>query len=138
MPTSDQQARAIAFLAAQCRPIDAPAWQEAGIVKQLTGDPRPLPDVILDAVATALDPEARTPGAIGKRPWRTRLLAAPSLTARPPRADEACHTCGRYVDGCLCDEPSTTPLRPADVVARKNYLDQMRAQLRPTTGDTDD
>ena len=122
---TDQTARAIAFLATACRPVDAPTWDTPGIVAKVVGDERPLVDVVLDVIACAMDPEARTPGAIGKRHWRTRLTAvAPSGGPKLPKPDEATCACGR-VGYHRHDETATRE-------QRQRRADEARGLLRKT------
>ena len=101
MPTSDQDARALTYLAKRLRDETHGAnhWDEAGIwahVSKLIG--RNLAVTIEQVTRHAADPTAKTPGAIG-RPFLPEPVAR--RTDLPPRRDDECRTHpGEWADTC--------------------------------------
>lgn len=49
-------------------------------------------------------------------PWhRAALIESPnSGRPQPPKREEACRTCGRHLDACICDEVRVNPPKPGD------------------------
>ncbi|HEY0888928.1 MAG TPA: hypothetical protein VGE38_04885 [Nocardioides sp.] len=93
---TDQQTRAITFLAAAMRPHGARRWDEAGIyaaIKKLAD--RKLSDVVLAITRAADDREANTPNVIlspASPHWRERDTGwTPPPT--PHDRDATCDTC---------------------------------------------
>lgn len=115
MPVTDQDARALAYLAQRLRAeANATCWDEAGtlaVVSKLIG--RDLAPSIERVTRHAADPEARTPAAI-HRPFVPEA-SGPKPPANPT-AETACRTCGKHVDRCGCDNPTKritrTPMPP--------------------------
>lgn len=130
MPTTDQDARALAYLARRLRAdANLPPWDEHGTFSVIAKHVGSNLDSIAERVIRhALDRHARTPGAIN-RPWSP---PAPSeRPARPPRPAEACATCGRHMHAAdaVCDEPT---LRPAGKSAPTvTYLEARRTRRTP-------
>lgn len=75
------------------------------------------------------EPKARLfIGELVARGWRM----APERESRPipPKPAEACRTCGRHADRCLCDDgPTTRPPRPASDVTE--HVARLRQLARP-------
>lgn len=67
------------------------------------------------------------------RGWRMdpRFEARP----QPPRADDACHLCGRHLDRCICPKAQTRP--PERVPATSAWRDA-RAALAAARVDTEE
>lgn len=102
MPATDQQLRAIAFLAKDCRPHGARIWDEGGIYANLTKvRDRSLGSIIIAAVQAAEDRGAGTPGVIPTAGphWRTPE-AAVVTSADKAQASEHCATCGHTETAC--------------------------------------
>lgn len=126
MPVTDQDARALAYLARRIRQdADAPRWDQAGIdatITKLVG--RGLVSSIERVTRHAADPKAQTPGAI-LRPF------VPEATVdgppQPPRVGEHCHTCGRHLDHCVCGERQARPPRRSEHVT--DHAEAIRQQL---------
>lgn len=118
----DQSIRALAYIAARCRPPHSPHadWTEAGIVANIRKISHlGLAEVTLAVIRAASNPHAATPGVIpildGEH-WRDQPLEIRGN--RPPRADEACPLHGGWnhnCPGCKADQlaagvaPSTPP-----------------------------
>lgn len=103
MPVTDQDARALAYLATRIRPYGARRWDEPGIlaaiakVKTLN-----LADVALAVVHAADDRSLETPAAIGnpKSPcWRERNPDRPA-ERKPYVPQQTCDICGFAKDDC--------------------------------------
>lgn len=129
MPTNDTDARALAYLARRLRAetYGARDWDEAGtyaVISRLAG--QQLASVAERVIRHATDPEAKTPGAIN-RPFVP--AAAEPGRPMPPKVDQACHTCGRELDGCICGERQTRPAR-ADKCPPTEDWAKTRAALR--------
>ncbi|HEX8489335.1 MAG TPA: hypothetical protein VF642_12375 [Propionibacteriaceae bacterium] len=97
MPLTERQAWAIAHLVHEIRP----AWDAAGVVKQLANLVHRRPsDVALACIRAAADPGAKTPGVIptpGPH-WAEGLVYEPS---RPPRGPEECSLhIGQWAENC--------------------------------------
>lgn len=102
MPATDQQLRAIAFLAVTCRPHGARTWDEAGVFANLTKvRDRSLGSITIAAIQAAEDRNAETPGVIptpGPH-WRTPQ-ATPTTTADKVDPAAHCATCGHTETAC--------------------------------------
>ena len=138
MPLTDQDARALTYIAKRLREEThgANRWDEAGIhavVAKLIG--RNLPATVEQITRHASDPDAKTPGAIN-RPF---LPDAPkSETHRPPRKTEECPIhAGQWRESCsacAADRLAGDTTRPADP-RRPDGSDALalaRAQLAST------
>ncbi|WP_235738972.1 hypothetical protein [Nocardioides alcanivorans] len=133
MPVTDQDARALAYLAIRLRvETNATTWDEAGTLaatQQLVG--RGLHPSIERVARHAADPQARTPAAI-HRPF---LPDAPGPEAPSnPKPHEACTTCGRHIDRCICEQPSRRKDHaPApDLSATRERIRVAREARKPT------
>lgn len=120
MSIDEQQMRAIAFIAARCRPSGAKAWDEPGIVANLRKLAHVnLAEVTMATIRAASNRQAENPGVIpvmtGEH-WREKVSDSPR--PHPPRRDEECHAhpgqratnCG----GCRADHQrgDESPGRP--------------------------
>lgn len=116
MPVTDQQLRAIAFLAAACRPHGSKAWDKAGILANITKvRDRSLGSVIIAAVQAAEDRNAVTPGVIPSAGphWRTPD-AAPVTEADRIDPGEHCAGCGKAEHVCRARLESQRGMDPDD------------------------
>ena len=116
MPVTDQQLRAIAFLASACRPIGCKAWDETGILANVTKvRDRSLGSVIIAAVQAAEDRNAVTPGVIPSAGphWRTPD-AAPVTSADKINPGEHCAGCGKAEHVCRARLESQRGMDPED------------------------
>lgn len=110
MSVTDDQARAITYLAAACRPKGAPRWDERGIFQNVMKiADRSLPMVIEHVIRHATDAKARTPGVIA---GSFTPPAPPPETSRNPRRGEDCPTHpGQWLAncaGCAADKRAAT------------------------------
>src|SRR5690348_11461906 len=140
MPTTDQDARALTYIAKRLREetYGACRWDEAGIhavVKQLVG--RNLPTVVEQVTRHASDPEAKTPGAINRPFLPEAPKAGPNYP--PKRHEECANHPGQWRDacnGCQADKLAgeTRPAQPADPRRPdgSEHLAMIRAQLHTT------
>lgn len=137
MPTTDQDARALTYLAKRLREetYGANTWDEAGIyavIKQLIG--RNLPTTVEQIARHASDAEAKTPGAINRPFLPEPPKAGPNY---PPKREQECaHHPGQWATschGCQADKLAgeTRPAQPADPRRPdgSEHLKQARAQL---------
>ena len=126
MPVTDQDARALAYLASRIRTeANAPRWDAAGIeavIAKLVG--RGLVASIERVTRHAADKDAQTPGAI-LRPFVPE--AEVGGPPRPPKPGEQCHTCGRHMP-CGCDEPATKP--PKRSKYAPDHIAALRREIR--------
>ena len=143
MPTTDQDARALTYLAKRLREEThgANRWDEAGIyaiVAKLTG--RNLALVVEQVTRHAADVDAKTPGAIN-RPFTPEAPKANRW--EPPKAADQCpHHPGQWATscgGCVADKHAAdeTPrppaaVRPADPTRADDALKASRAALLAT------
>jgi hypothetical protein len=133
MPVTDQQARAIAFLACAVRPHGASKWDEAGVLANvLKVRDRSLSSVVIATMQAAEDRGAQSPGVLPTAGphWRNPESAPrPPLNTWDPNA--VCTTCSRPEAQCKSvrhaddDHPFVSRAanaqatdRPADAVAR--------------------
>lgn len=99
MSVSEQQARAIAFLAAAARPHGARRWDEAGIYANImkVAD-RSLATVTIAVMQAAEDRNAQSPGVIPTTGphWRAPEHAPAEVRELRPRYDprKVCNVCG--------------------------------------------
>lgn len=98
MSVNDQQIRAIAFLAAQCRPSGAPRWDESGVVASIAKVRHlALGDVILATIRAAQQADAKTPGVIGVMSspcWKERQGQTGAAPLEPFDHETFCDICG--------------------------------------------
>ena len=134
MPTTDQDARALAYLVERIRvETNGSRWDKPGIdavLAKLVG--RSLVASIERVIRHAADPDAKTPGAI-LRPFVPPAEAI-NTPPQPPRKHESCHVCGRHVDTCLCERPTTRPSTPTPRYAE--HIADARRRLRGETEET--
>lgn len=102
MPVTDQQARAIAYLAAAVRPHRAPTWDEAGIVANIAKvRDRDLATVTLAVIRAASDRDAKSPGVIPTNgPHWSEKLAEPKWQPTILAPEERCSICSQPEDRC--------------------------------------
>lgn len=128
MPVTEQDARAIAYLAARIRTeTGGTRWDQPGIdaiVGKYVG--RSLVAAVERVTRHAADPEAKTPGAI-LRPFVPAGVAI-DTPPQPPRKHEACRVCGRHVESCLCERPATRAPEPS--TRHAEHIAAARRQLR--------
>lgn len=145
MSIDDQQIRAIAFLAARCRPTGSKPWDEAGIAANLRKIAHvDSAEVIIATIRAATNRKADTPGVIPNMTgehWRERVTER--QPARPPRREDECKThAGQWADSCGgCrvgdlpgygdDEPDPHPFSHADAAFDASLA---RAQLALVRG----
>lgn len=112
MPLTDQDIRALTYLAARCRPSGAPRWDEAGIAAAITKVRHlHLTDVVMAAIQGADDEKAVTPGVIANTSspnWQVRPVRPPALAPYDPTT--AC-------DICSLPEHRHTPLSGHDWIS---------------------
>jgi hypothetical protein len=135
MPVTDQDARALTYLACRIRKEThgARAWDEAGtysVVAELIG--HSLATTTERVIRHAADPEAKTPGAI-KRPFvpaaaepGPRFPAKPGEDCRIHKGEwaDTCRSCA--ADRLAGDTPRTPPL--VSVPPPVTYLDARRGR----------
>ena len=100
MSISKDQARMLTALAIACRPVGAPKWDDEGTFRAIGKiNTWPIAMVCEHVIAHASDAKAKTPGVIGSayKPEKS----AGRLTYRPPRREESCARCGRFLTLCL-------------------------------------
>lgn len=106
MPLTDQDIRALTFLASRCRPPGAPPWDEAGIAAAIAKVRHlHLADVALATIRAADDPTAKTPGVIANPTspnWRERGTDRPHQH-EPFERDAICGWCSRDRHICEAD-----------------------------------
>lgn len=150
MPVTDQQARALAFIASAVRPHRASTWDEAGIVANIAKvRDRDLAAVALAVIRAASDREAKSPGVIPTNGphWSERLVEPkwePNILSR----DERCSVCSQREDRCrtlAATDPDPHEFVPASATAgwrsdstrAKTVTDALRAEVQPTRATTD-
>lgn len=75
MTVTRDQIQMLTTLAIAARPYGARRWDQRGTYLAIEARKHfALAEVALDVLACAMDPEALTPGVIGKLDWRNRLL----------------------------------------------------------------
>lgn len=103
MSNDEQNYRAIAFLAARCRPTGSKPWDEAGIVANLRKVGHiSLPELAMATIRAAANRACDNPGVIpnlGGEHWREKVAERDRW--RPPKRDEECRThLGQYASNC--------------------------------------
>ena len=140
MPTNDQDARALTYLACRLRNETPKAgkWDDAGthaVIAKLIG--HNLATTIERVTRHAADPEAKTPGAIN-RPFtpdgpkaeiRFPAKAGQDCRIHPGEHDDSCRSCA--ADRLAGDKSAPTTARPLPPERVKAKADQARAALRP-------
>jgi hypothetical protein len=95
MPVTQDQARALAQLAVDCRPTEARRWDIQGVYAAIGKvRDRHLADVILAVIRAADDRNAETPGVInapGSLHWRERGTDRPATKHDPETTCSTCH-----------------------------------------------
>ena len=116
MPVTDQDARALAYLAARMRPHGARRWDEAGIVAAIGKVKHlALADVALAVARAADDRSLETPAPIGNvrsTCWRERNPDRPA-EHKPYVAERTCDICGFAKSDCearWADDHEFTPV----------------------------
>ena len=108
MSIDEQQMRAIAFLAARCRPTGSKPWDEAGIVANLRKVAHlDAAEVVIATIRAAANRQAESPGVIphlGGEHWREKVTE--KGRAVPPKRDEQCRRCGSFKGNCACQQES--------------------------------
>lgn len=153
MPVTDQQARALAFLAAAVRPYRAPTWDEAGIVANIAKvRDRDLALVAMAVIRAAADPALKSPGVIPTNgPHWTEKLTEPKWQPEVLTPAERCSVCSQREDRCralAAKDPDPHEFLPAVHAARrtltpgqaKSVTDELRdvvASARTVTEETD-
>lgn len=103
MPLSDQDIRALTYLAGRCRPTGAPRWDEAGIFAAIAKVRHmALDDVALSVIRAASDFNAKTPGVIAnlRAPnWQERA-GADARPYEPTAREDWCEYCGKPRELC--------------------------------------
>lgn len=142
MPIDKTTAEALAVVAIASRPAGATRWDAAGILAALRKVHHlEAGEVAATVVRAACDPSLDTPAAIGNLAapcWRPATPSPSNSTPHPPRADQACHHCGRWATKCVCEggptsRPTIPHTRPADSENIQAKIAVMRAQLTGTT-----
>lgn len=63
--------------------------------------------------------------------WKcAELNGTAAVRAQAPTREQACRDCGRWLHQCMCPEPVTRPLPPADPSTRAAAIAAARAALR--------
>lgn len=124
MPLTDQDIRALTYLAVRARPRGAARWDEAGIAANIAKVRHlAIADVSLAVIRAAADPSAATPGVIANTTapnWRERATSSSAIGFEPLGPAERCSICSLSRDRCaarshLPDGHTFTPdLPPAD------------------------
>ena len=128
MTTTTRDAQALTYLATRLRDEThgCGKWDQSGtyaVIGELVG--LNLADTLHRIVGHALDPEARTPGAI-KRPFVPKVEKP---TTGPLRPDEACRNCGRPKHPANADCDARVPVKTADVSAPVAHLRALRDEV---------
>lgn len=129
MPVTEQQARAIAFLAAAARPHGASKWDEAGVYANVmkVAD-RSLASVVIGAMQAAEDRGAHSPGVIPTAGphWRD-----PGSAPAPRSPFDPAVTCG------ICGLSEPLCRRNVHGGHEFNSLIETKRQRRHTTKETE-
>lgn len=147
MPATDQQLRAIAFLAVTCRPHGARTWDEAGVFANLAKvRDRSLGSITIAAIQAAEDRNADTPGVISKPGphWRTPQ-AAPTTAADKTDPSAHCATCGHTETACRmrwAGDHEYMPVarargRKSDPDRARQIVEALKAEVQPIAAVTE-
>jgi hypothetical protein len=102
MTINEQELRAIAFVAARCRPHGAHPWDEPGIVANLRKVAHlNLAEVAIATIRAAANRQAENPGVIAVTTgehWREKVTESQRPVA--PRREDQCADCGRPLEQC--------------------------------------
>lgn len=132
MPLTKPQAEALTMLAIAARPSGARRWDGPGVIAALAKVAHlDLANVVMATMRAAADRNIETPGVIANTSsscWRERV--GERTGAQPPKREEACLTCGRYLDACTCGERRTRPHQQPDPATTAEHIARLRAQLR--------
>ena len=130
MPTTKRDLQALHYLAQRLRAetYGAGKWDDNGLTSALNRlEGHSLALTIERVTRHAGDATARTPAAI-ERPF---IPDAPvGQPASPPKVDEACRTCGKHIDRCVCPAPKLH-LSPPDREAYERGASLARELLHP-------
>lgn len=133
MPLTDQDIRAITYLAARCRAADAPRWDEAGIfaaiakVRHLN-----ITDVVMAAIQGADDEKAITPGVISN-------TSSPNWQVRPVRPQPiAPYDPATACDVCAQPEHRHTPLSGHEFISAHDAMRRRDLTPKPSLPRTRD
>ena len=124
MPVTKDQAHMLASLAVAVRAETQGAgeWDAPGVVACIEAvRGMSLAEVMRSVARLAEDPAAKTPGGLRdtRNPcWRER--STQPGTPLPPKREEACFDCGRYVGACVCNADPDEPRGPTTRAPGKN------------------
>lgn len=94
-------------------------------------------DVAVALAWVACESDSKTPARVLEAgPWWTAAAGADDATSRPPKREEACQICGRYLSGCLCGERATRPPQPT--TRHAEHAAAARAALRGVDHETEE
>lgn len=134
MPLTDQDIRALTYLAIQCRPPHAPRWDDAGTyaaiakVRHLN-----LADVALATIRAAADPGAQTPGVIANPQapnWTERSTVRTHLL-EPYDAGSFCGTCNQPEHRCRAHVRPDHEFVTATAAGIRAARDRQQRQEKP-------
>lgn len=142
MPVTDQEARALAYLAARMRPYGARRWDEPGIIAAIAKVKHlELAEVTLAVARAADDRDLETPAPIGNMRsscWRERNTNRPA-EHKPFVREHTCGVCGfskseceaRWAEDHEFERMGSIPPLDKDeavevVTELKNHLEPMR------------
>lgn len=133
MPATERDLEALAYLARRLREetYGAGQWDAQGVhavFSKLVG--RNLAITCEQVIRNAIDPDAKTPGAVNRPFLPPAPSERPREAARPPKRGEHCLTCGLHLDRCACGEHRTRP-EPAGDWRRGSDAGRIAAGLRP-------
>lgn len=136
MPVTRDQAHMLAALAIACRPTGAPKWDAPGVVAAIGKVANLLlADVAHATLRAAEDATALTPGVIAATAsvhWRER--SPHRTTPGPPTREQACLTCGAWLESCKC---GATTQRPVGLNPRASeHAEAAREALRRSRVDS--
>lgn len=138
MPATDQQLRAIAFLAAACRPTGCKGWDEGGIYANLTKvRDRSLSTLTIAAIQAAEDRNAATPGVIPSAGPHWRAPEAAPVPRQTEPAHAMCVTCGKSKHAPIVDDHEYVSVDAARGMGLPNAeaaaltKQALRAEIRP-------
>jgi hypothetical protein len=128
MPTNDQDARALTYLARRLRTEThgCREWDDAGTyakIAELIGQNLAL--TVERVLCHATDPEARTPGSLHRPFTPPKPSSQEPARPHPPKRHEQCRRCGGVLPACACtrdhlaaeSDPPAPTLPPVGEVA---------------------